>query len=56
MAPLATELFIILDFFCPFSPLTTQKIKMFKKLKKTPGDIIILHKCMKNHGKMLYCS
>ena len=43
-------------FFCPFSPLTTQKIKMFKKFKKTPGDIIILHKCTKNHGKMLYCS
>ena len=27
--------------FCPFSPLTTQKIKILK-LKKTPGDIIIL--------------
>ena len=28
--------------FCPFSPLTTQKIKILK-LKKTSGDIIILH-------------
>ena len=27
--------------FCPFSPLTTWKIKILK-LKKTPGDIIIL--------------
>ena len=30
--------------FCPFSPLTTQKIKNLKKWKKKPGDII-LHKC-----------
>ena len=28
--------------FCTFSPLTTWKIKI-SKLKKTPGDIIILH-------------
>ena len=28
--------------FCPFSPLTTWKIKILK-LKKTPGNIIILH-------------
>ena len=27
---------------CPFSPLKTQKTKI-SKLKKTPGDIIILH-------------
>ena len=27
-----------------------------KKRKKTPGDIIILHKCTKNHDHMLYCS
>ena len=25
-------------------------------MKKTPGDIIILHKCTKNHYHMLYCS
>ena len=28
----------------------------FEKLKKTPEDIIILHKCTKNHDHMLYCS
>ena len=39
--------------FCPFTPLTTQKtitaqkIKISKKMKKAPGDII-LHKCTKN--------
>ena len=27
-----------------------------KKKKKIPGDIIILHKCTKNHDHMLYCS
>ena len=38
------------------TPLTTQKIKILKKMKKAPGDIIILHKCTKNHDLMLYCS
>ena len=42
--------------FCTFIPLTTRKIKILKKLKKPPGDIIILHKCTKNHDHMLYCS
>ena len=28
----------------------------FEKMKKTPGDIIILHKCTKNHDYMLHCS
>ena len=38
-----------------FLPKTAQKIKI-KKIKKPPGDIIILHKCTKNYGYMLYCS
>ena len=42
--------------FCPFTPPTAQKMKISKKMKKTPGDIIILHKCTKNHDHMLYCS
>ena len=33
--------------FCSFTPLRTQKIKVFKKWKKIPGDIMILHKCTK---------
>ena len=41
---------------CPFISLTARKIKLQKKMKKTPGDIIILHKCTKNHDHMLYCS
>ena len=43
-------------FFCPFTPLTTQKIRILKNWKKTSGDIIILYKCTKNHDHMLYCS
>ena len=48
--------------FCDFGPLfallppKNQKIKILKKWKKSPGDIIILHKCTKNHDHMLYCS
>ena len=42
--------------FCPFTPLTTQKIKILKKVKRTPGAIIILQKCTKNRDHMLYCS
>ena len=30
--------------------------QIFERMKKTPGDIIILHKCIKNHDHMLYCS
>ena len=33
--------------FCPFIPLTTQKNPNFVKMKKSPGDIIILHKSTK---------
>ena len=42
--------------FCPFTPLTTWKIKILKNRRKQPGDVIILHKCTKNHDNMLYCS
>ena len=42
--------------FCPFMPLTAQKIKILKKWKKTPGDIIILHMCTKNYDQMMYGS
>ena len=41
--------------FCPFSPLTTWKIQTLT-LKKTLGDIIILHICMINDNHMIYGS
>ena len=42
--------------FSPFTPLTAQKMKISKKWKKTPEDIINLQNCTKNHGHTVYCS
>ena len=50
--------------FCPFNPsppppsppLTTQKIQNFEKMKKLPGDIIILHRCTINHNHIMFGS
>ena len=42
--------------FCPFTLLTTWKIKSTKKEKKTLGDIIILHLCTTNDDHMMYDS
>ena len=41
--------------FCPFSLLTTLKIKILK-WKKTPGDITILYICTINDNRMMYGS
>ena len=51
---------IFLGYFLPFAlffALTTcPKSENFKKMKKnTTGDIIILHKCTKDHDHMVYC-
>ena len=51
-----TEFFVILDHFLPIYPSNNLKNQNFEKLEKTPEDIIILHKCTKNHHHMLYCS
>ena len=37
-------------------PPNSPKNQNFKKMKKMHGNIIILHKCTKNHDHMLYCS
>ena len=44
--------------FFPFTSLTVWKMKIKKKKlkKKTPGNIIILQWCIKNHDHMLCCS
>ena len=42
--------------FCPFTPLTAQKIEILKKWKKKHGDIIILHMCTKTYDQMMYSS
>ena len=41
-------------FFAHLPP-KNPKNQNFEKMKKMPGDIIILHKCTKNHDHMLYC-
>ena len=46
---------VIIFHFGPFFALLQLKKSKFKKMKKTPGDII-LHKCTKNYDHMLYCS
>ena len=48
-------MFSILGNFLPFCLASTPKSENFKTMKKVPGDIIILHKCTKNHDHMLYC-
>ena len=51
------DVIVIFYFGLSFTPLTVRKIKISKKkMKKIPGDIIILHKYTKNHDHMLYCS
>ena len=52
----ATEFFVILDHFLPFYPPNNPKNQNFEKMKKTPGDIIILHKCTINDNHMMYGS
>ena len=38
--------------FLPFYPPNNPKNQNFEKLKENTGDIIILHKCTKNHDHM----
>ena len=47
-----TEIFVILDHFCPFNP--PPKNQNFEKLKNMPGDVIILHLCTTNDNHMMY--
>ena len=46
----------IWGYFLPFYPPNNPKNENFKKMKKAPEDIIILHMCTKYHGHILYCS
>ena len=56
------EIWIVTDrILCNFlftllPPLSTQKIKIFQKMKKAPRDIIILQKCAINDNHMKYGS
>ena len=49
------EIFVILGHFLSFQPPKTRKIKILK-LKKAPGDIIIIHICTINDNLIIYGS
>ena len=51
-----TVFFVILDYFLPFYPPNNPKNQNFQKLKKAPGDAIILHRCTINDNYMMYGS
>ena len=38
----------------PLPSPNSPKNEIFKKMKKSSGDIIILHECTKSHDHMLY--
>ena len=51
-----TKFFVILGRSLPFLPRNNPKNQYFEKMKKTPGDIIILHRCTINDNHMMYGS
>ena len=51
-----TEFFAILGNFFAFHTPDNPENQNFEKLKKTPGDIIILHVCTINDNHMMYGS
>ena len=48
--------FLFWAIFCTFTPLKAQKIKIFEKMKKMPGNIIILQMCTKHYDQIMYIS
>ena len=51
-----TKFFVILGHFLPFDPPDNPKNQDFEKIRKTAGDIIILHLCTTNDNHMMYGS
>ena len=56
-----TDVIVIFHFRLFFAllhppPPNSPKNENLKKMKKTPGDVIILHKCSENYDHMVYCS
>ena len=53
-----TDVIVISHFglFFALLPPNSPKNQNFEKMKKTPGDIIILHMCTKNYDQMMYGS
>ena len=48
--------FFISGNFFLYPPSSLKNENFFKKMKKMPGDVIILHKSTKNYDHMVYCS
>ena len=51
-----TKFFVIMGHFLPFKLRSNQENENFEKIKKTPGDIIILHLCTTNDDHIMYGS
>ena len=49
-----TEFFVISDNFLPSCPHKNPKNQNFEKMKKMPGDNIILHMCTTNENHVMY--
>ena len=51
-----TDVIVIFHFelFFALLPPNSPKNEKFKKMKKMPGDVIILHKFTKNHNHMMW--
>ena len=49
-----TKVFVTLRHFLLFYLPNNVENQNFENLKKTPGDVIILHICDKNHNHMKY--
>ena len=45
-----TEFFVIFGYFLHFDSLNHLKNRIFEKMKKLPGDIVILHMCTINEN------
>ena len=52
----ADRIFLILDHFLPFYLTNKPENQNFEKMKKAPGNIIILHNCITNDNHMMYGS
>ena len=49
-----TKFFVIMDHFLPFDSPNNQENENFEKIKKNPGDIIILKLCTTNDDHIMY--
>ena len=49
-------MFFILVYSLPFYTRKSPKNQDFLRMKKVPGDIIILHMCTKNYDHIMYGS